>query len=119
MEQRFSALEATHMWNAYVDVLAQHHFDITAPTPRCACGFKVTTRRDFAQHQVAQLVFEGVLPRTYTLEWGVIRAGENEPVSLPFEQVLREINQTSTPARSVCRSIYPPGPWLEDLRSLP
>lgn len=119
MGQKFSALEATHMWSAFVDVLAHHHFDIAADTPRCACGCKVANRRDFAQHQVAQLVFEGVLPRTYELEWGVVRAGEQEPVTLPFEQVLREINHATSPARSVCRSTYPPGPWLEDLGNLP
>lgn len=44
---------------------------------------------------------------------------EQEPAPLPFEQVLREINKPSAPARSACRSAYPPGPWLEDLGSLP
>lgn len=119
MGERFSALEATHTWSAFVDVLAQHHIDLQASTPRCACGTPVTSRKGFAKHQVIQLVFEGVLPRSYELEWGVVRAGEQEPTPLPFEQVLREINRPSAPARSVCRSVYPPGPWLEDLGSLP
>lgn len=118
MRQRFSALEATHMWVAFVDVLTQHHYDVSADVPRCACGFKVSTRQSFAQHQVTQLVFEGVLPRTYELEWGIVRPGGLEPEPLSFEQVLREVNRTSN-IRSACRSVCPPGPWLEDLRSLP
>ncbi len=119
MDHRFSALGATtHMWVAFTDVLTQHHYDITATVPCCACGVPFTSRRSFAQHQVAQLVFEGVLPSSYTLEWGVVRPGVDEPFPLPFAEVLREIDQAST-SRSTCRSIYPPGPWLEDLRSLP
>lgn len=119
MGTNFSALEATQNWLAFVDILSEHHFDARAEFTQCACGTTVRSRREFAQHQVIQLVLAGVLPRTYELQWALIRNG-GPPLVMPFSKVIREVNRRPIgTARSACRSIYPPGPWIEDLRSQP
>ena len=120
MAGRISNYEATQLWAPFVDVLAEHHIDLRAEDIRCACGHRPRSRPDFARHQVAQLVLTGALPPGYELQWALVRAGATEPEPMSYPDAMRENNRHQpNQARLVCRSIFPPGPWIEDIRSTP